>query len=896
MCERILYPPPNRRPKHARPLSSLESDRRGGCFPSEPRRHDEKTGLRAFFPFVVALLVVLVALSTSACSDDTTTNPTSTRESATSGATPTVANIAAPTTAPVFTSVPPTSTAMPTSTSGRSAASTLTPIRTATPAVEPTPAPATPSPEPTATPTPTPDNVFEAGETLPNSPAEFSDWRRFGGGAQAQSGSGGFVILMDNGGYGWTYDAVYTCIDPAGCRIVNGRVTGGAVRRTEPTATPTPATPTPVATDTPSPEPTATLTPELAPVVLGICRDGMTLQPGEGCSYTGGGTPRASVVLSVTHDGAICREGGPAKQVVGGITLNVDNLRLCYSDGFEVDDAFQSEIVATANAEGSWTFYESRQSAQRSLRPTPEPTATPTPTPDNVFEAGETLPNSPAEFSDWRRFGGGAQAQSGSGGFVILMDNGGYGWTYDAVYTCIDPAGCRIVNGRVTGGAVRRTEPTATPTPATPTPVATDTPSPEPTATLTPEPTAAPATPAPATRLTNDDAADWAPDWSPDGQRIAFESDRDGDLEIYVMNADGSGVTRLTDHDAPDALAAWSPDGQRIAFMSARDGDFDIYVMNADGSGVTRLTNDADDWWPAWSPDGQRIAFESERDGDGEIYVMNADGSGVTRLTNNDAGDGVPAWSPDGQRIAFMSDRDDGDYEIYVMNADGSGVTRLTNNDAGDGVPAWSPDGQRIAFSSDRDGNDEIYVMNADGSGVTRLTDNDTSDWSPDWSPDGQRIAFRSDRDGDDEIYVMNAAGEPVATTRPTPVQEPVSITEFNRASLSTRLSMFEEGRIAKCQVGLVLPRDGFCIDPDAESIRPPNTVRFLAAHLSDGSGLVMGEAWVFGRSPGTITLIGTNVEFGWISGSVYQSRSEVDLGSITAEKQGVDWVITHLD
>ena len=126
-----------------------------------------------------------------------------------------------------------------------------------------------------------------------------------------------------------------------------------------PTATPRPttthrrtATPTPTAI----PRPTATL------VVLGDCQDGMRLQPGEGCRYTGGGSPPANVVLSVQHDGAICREGGPAMQQVFGVTINVDHLRLCSSSGFERDDAFQSAIVVVANADESWTFYESAQS------------------------------------------------------------------------------------------------------------------------------------------------------------------------------------------------------------------------------------------------------------------------------------------------------------------------------------------------------------------------------------------------------------------------------------------------------------------------------------------------------------------------------------------------------
>ena len=285
--------------------------------------------------------------------------------------------------------------------------------------------------------------------------------------------------------------------------------------------------------------------------------------------------------------------------------------------------------------------------------------------------------------------------------------------------------------------------------------------------------------PMPAVRLTDNDDDDWDPAWSPDGQRIAFVSNRDeradqripfgpnldGDNDISVMNADGSGVTQLTQNDdVLDWQPAWSPDGQRIAFVSDRDGDSEIYVMNADGSDVTQLSqNGRWDGDPAWSPDGQRIAFVSDRDGDSEIYVMNADGSDVTRLTHDGGGD--PAWSPDGQRIAFASGRD-GDLEIYVMNADGSGVTRLTHNDALDWQPAWSPDGRRIAFTSTRDGRyGEIYVMNADGSGVTRLTHNDASDWQPAWSPDGRRIAFVSHRDGRyGEIYVMNAAGEPVST------------------------------------------------------------------------------------------------------------------------------------
>jgi TolB protein len=257
--------------------------------------------------------------------------------------------------------------------------------------------------------------------------------------------------------------------------------------------------------------------------------------------------------------------------------------------------------------------------------------------------------------------------------------------------------------------------------------------------------------------------------------QIAFASSRDGNSEIYVMNADGSGQTRLTTNAAVDGGPSWSPDGTRIAFQTNRDGNLEVYVMSADGSGQTRLTtNAATDTQPSWSPDGTNIAFGSLRDGNFEVYVMSADGSGQTRLTTNAAIDVGPSWSPDGTKIAFTSSRD-GNPKVFVMNADGSGQTRLTSNAAPDTTPAWSPDGQRISFQSLRDGNSELYVMSADGSGQTRLTNDAAFDGTATWSPDGGQLAFQSNRDGNSEIYVVAAdgSGPTNVTNNPAPESFP---------------------------------------------------------------------------------------------------------------------------
>ena len=245
------------------------------------------------------------------------------------------------------------------------------------------------------------------------------------------------------------------------------------------------------------------------------------------------------------------------------------------------------------------------------------------------------------------------------------------------------------------------------------------------------------------------------PAWSSDGRTLIFAAGFGQGSEIYVVNADGSGLRRLTRNRAPDVNPSWSPDGRTITFVTARNGNLETYIVNPDGSGRARLARSQP---VAWSPDGRRFAFAR----DGFVYVANADGSGERKLTRiprkgtKRAYSGVESWSPDGRHVAFRSWNGvppQASSDGYVVRADGTGRWRLPF-----GGPAWAPDGRTILLVRLRDSS-EIFAVNPDGSGLRNLSRNPTLDGSPAWSPDGRQIAFVSRRDGRYGMYLMNPDG-----------------------------------------------------------------------------------------------------------------------------------------
>lgn len=253
------------------------------------------------------------------------------------------------------------------------------------------------------------------------------------------------------------------------------------------------------------------------------------------------------------------------------------------------------------------------------------------------------------------------------------------------------------------------------------------------------------------------------------GEIIYFDQRGDnGAFEIMRLTLDTFVETQLTLDSSDNTYPDVSPDGRWVAFQSDRDGDFDIYVMNLVGGQVTQITRN--DWWdrlPAWSPDGQWIIYSSDVRGDEtfDLYRARPDGTDEQLVFSNGGRNSHVRYSPDGKSIVFTSGSDPLDsrtWEILRYDLESQETIQLTENESRDASASFSPDGENILYVTFRENDNAIALMDVDGDNKRILYDGQGNEWTAAFNPDGRYIVFTTVVDGDDELFLMTADGRDV--------------------------------------------------------------------------------------------------------------------------------------
>jgi len=214
------------------------------------------------------------------------------------------------------------------------------------------------------------------------------------------------------------------------------------------------------------------------------------------------------------------------------------------------------------------------------------------------------------------------------------------------------------------------------------------------------------------------------------GGRRRYQWDFDPNMDIYIINVNGTGLRRLTDAPGYDAEGSFSPDGKQIVFTSSRDGDPDLYIMGADGSNVRQLTNTPGyDGGPFFSPDGKWVVFRSDRQKEHmlQLFIISVDGKKEVQLTNNlDHVNWCPYFHPSSKYLIWSgADYSQGPtgpgahFNLFTMDLDWSGETvnaghvqQITFSSAADVLPVFSPDGKSMMWTSTRtpDGTSQLWI------------------------------------------------------------------------------------------------------------------------------------------------------------------------------------------
>ena len=235
-------------------------------------------------------------------------------------------------------------------------------------------------------------------------------------------------------------------------------------------------------------------------------------------------------------------------------------------------------------------------------------------------------------------------------------------------------------------------------------------------------------------RVTSDKSIALLPRWSPSGEKIIFNSYKEGGPMLYLTDITAVNPRKISGKKGLNIGAAWAPDGEKLALTLSHKGQPDIYSIDLNGRIIDRVTSHwGIDVSPTFSPDGSKIAFVSNRSGSPQIYVRDLRRGSEERLTFEGNYNTSPSWSSE-DRIVFSS-MNNGRFDIFTIASDGGNLRRLTEQQGNNEDPCWSPDGRYIAFSSSRDGGYHVYIMNASGRNQRRITFLRGEQTSPSWSP-----------------------------------------------------------------------------------------------------------------------------------------------------------------
>ena len=253
---------------------------------------------------------------------------------------------------------------------------------------------------------------------------------------------------------------------------------------------------------------------------------------------------------------------------------------------------------------------------------------------------------------------------------------------------------------------------------------------------------------------------------APETAKVVFASDRNGNLDIYLMNPNGSEVIQLTEHLSADYDPVFSPTGEHILFVSHRDGIRDLYLMDVDGRNVKAVFPRAvDRSEPAWSPDGKKIVYLRDTE---SIYSADIDGENEKPLARAGEFGGQPAWSPDGDRIVFSfspaarAQQEKEGYPLIFIPAQGGVRKKVSLGDIRHIFPAWSPDGEWIAFADlpwflHEINQGTIHIMRPDGSKRQQIVSRAGGfARDPTWFPNGIQLLYEKKSKDKKQLFTID--------------------------------------------------------------------------------------------------------------------------------------------